>query len=413
MAGPINAAVNWLMSKRHALPGWMNRAMESVARNPDGFVGRLAGRLLRGPDAAPTIVPETPVRLYIAPTNYSGQGYAWARAVEGENPAIGVRNMAIELPGDYGFPADTRVPITTMNASTTWARAEWDAVRQFTHVLVEAERSMFGRQFGRDIRAEIEALDAEGISVAYLCHGTDIRNPDRHAELTPWSLYPEDPRTDILRADAAENLELLTSLRRPTFVSTPDLLLDVPWAHWCPVVIDVNRFAGARLTPAATGETLRITHVPSAPLQKGTHLITPVLDALTSRRQDVVYEPLIAVPSSEIPRVFAEADIVLDQFRAGSYGVAACEALAAGRIVVGHVLPVVRERVQLDFGIDVPIVEATPDTLDEVLSALADDRQRAQAIAAAGPAFVEIVHSGRASARVLIAHWLGDGIGLR
>ncbi|GAB3631129.1 hypothetical protein GCM10027421_04820 [Microbacterium shaanxiense] len=408
MTSVFGMATEWLMRHRTSLPGWMNRAMESVARDPDGIVGRLAGRILRGPDTPPTTIPDTPVRLYIAPTNYSGQGYAWARAVEREDAGIGARNVAIELPGDYGFRADTHVPIATVNSSADWAAAEWESARRFTHVLVEAERSMFGRRFERDLRAEIKALGDGGVSVAYLCHGTDIRDPDRHATLTPWSLYPEDPRTDVLRADAKANLELLRELRRPTFVSTPDLLLDVPWARWCPVVIDPARFADARATTAATAEVLRVIHVPSAPLQKGTHLIAPVMEALSSRRSDIAYRSLSSLPSSEIPDVFAETDVLLDQFRAGSYGVAACEAMAAGRIVIGHVLPNVRERVHADFGIELPIVEATPDTLDDVLSELADDRDRARRIAESGPAFVEIVHSGAASARVLIDGWIAD-----
>lgn len=396
----------WLMRHRTALPGWMNRAMESVARNPDGLIGRLAGRALRGSDVAPTSIPDTPVRLYIAPTNYSGQGYAWARAVERADESIGARNVAVRLPGDYGFPADVHVPIATVNSSSDWADAEWESARRFTHVLVEAERSLFGRRFGRDLQAEVEALGDDGISVAYLCHGTDIRDPDKHAKLTPWSPYPEDPRTDLLRTDAKANLALLARLRRPTFVSTPDLIIDAPWARWCPVVIDPARFATARTTPAATGEVLRVTHVPSAPLQKGSHLITPVMEALSSRRSDIAYLSLSSVPSAEMPNVFAETDVLLDQFRLGSYGVAACEAMSAGRIVIGHVLPFVRERVRSDFGIELPIVEATPDTLDDVLSELADDRDRARRIAALGPAFVETVHNGNASARVLIDDWI-------
>lgn len=406
MSAFFGTVTEWLMRRRLSLPGWANRAMESVARNPDGLLGRLAGRLLRGPDVAPTSVPESSLRLYIAPTNYSGQGNAWARAVEHEDPRIGARNVAIDLPGGYGFPADTHVPIATVNSSTAWAEAEWEAARRFTHVLVEAERSMFGRRFGRDLLAEIDALTADGVSVAYLCHGTDIRDPDAHARLTKWSPYPEDPRTDFLRTDAAANLALISERRLPTFVSTPDLIADVPWARWCPVVIDPSRFAAARSMPAVSETALRVLHVPSAPVQKGTHLIAPAMESLASRRADIAYESLSSVPAAKIPEMFAAMDILLDQFRLGSYGVAACEAMSAGRIVVGHVLPFVRERVRDDFGIELPIVEATPDTLDEVLNELADDRDRAREIAAAGPPFVDLVHSGRASARALIDNWI-------
>ncbi|MGI8392676.1 glycosyltransferase [Leucobacter sp. W1038] len=394
------------MRRRASLPGWVNRMMESVARNPDGFVGRLAGRLLRGKDPEPTSVPEQAVRLYIAPTNYSGQGYAWARAVERADSGIGARNMAVEIPGGFGFAADTHVPIASVNASAEWAEAEWAVVTSFTHVLVEAERSIFGRRFDRDLRKEIAALEQRGISVAFLCHGTDIRDPAAHATRTPWSPYPQDPRTDTLQADALANHRLLADLRRPTFVSTPDLIDDVPWARWCPVVVDATPFAAGE---PFTRPIPRVLHVSSSAVQKGTHLIAPVVQALSSQGL-IEYQPVTGAAAADMPALYAGADIVLDQFRLGSYGVAACEAMAAGRVVVGHVLPSVRERVRNDCGHELPIVEATPDTLAAVLTELITDRERSRAIAARGPGFVAAVHDGRLSANALLEGWIrGSG----
>ena len=400
VAGPID----WMVRHRSSMPAWVDRLMESVARHPDGVAGRIVSRLLGGGGPGPvTAVPDAPVRVYIAPTNYSGQGYQWARALERADPDIAARNMAVSLPGGFEFDADTTVPVAVVNASAQWQESEWQAARRFTHVLVEAERSIFGRRFDRDVAAEIAALEAEGVSVAYLCHGTDIRDPDKHATLTPWSLYPEDPRTDVLREDARVNLRLLNTVRRPTFVSTPDLLLDVPWAAWCPVVVDGRRFATDSVP--FLGEQVRVVHAASAPLQKGSHYIEPAIEPLV-RAGAVDFRLITGTPAAQIPAVFAGADIVIDQFRVGSYGVAACEAMAAGRVVVGHVLPFVRERVEAEFGMPLPIVEATPDSLRETIENLANDRAAAAAIAASGPAYVHRVHSGTASARVLLDRWI-------
>ena len=86
--------------------------------------------------------------------------------------------------------------------------------------------------------------------------------------------------------------------------------------------------------------------------------------------------------------------------------IAACEAMASGRVVVGHVLPMVRERVERDFGIELPIVEANADTLGDVIAGLVADPERARRLAADGPAFVHRVHSGPASAEALLTHWI-------
>ncbi|UOQ57710.1 hypothetical protein MUN78_02360 [Leucobacter allii] len=403
MRSALGRLAGWAVAHRDRLPRWAQRLMESAARDPDGPMGRLAGRFLGGGEAPVTAVPDAAVRVYIAPTNYSGQGRLWAASLERADARIAARNMAVELPGGYAFPADTLVPIATVNASADWAEAEWEAARRFTHVLVEAERSMFGKRFGRSLEREILALEEAGVSVAYLCHGTDVRDPDRHRELTPWSPYPEDPRAGILRADAHANLELLGRLRRPTFVSTPDLTADVPWAHWCPVVADVERFASG--APVLAGPTAQIIHASSNPLQKGSDRIEPALAPLIDAGA-VRYRLISSTPAAEMPAVFASADIVLDQFRIGSYGVAACEAMAAGRVVVGHVLPFVRERIAQDLGLELPIVEATPDTLRDVVTGLLDDPDRTREIAAAGPGYVARVHAGDASARMLIEQWI-------
>lgn len=80
--------------------------------------------------------------------------------------------------------------------------------------------------------------------------------------------------------------------------------------------------------------------------------------------------------------------------------------MAAGRVVIGHVLPEVRRHVEDTYGLALPIVESTPDTLHDVVQALVSNPEEARALADAGPAFVERVHSGRASADVLLAHWI-------
>ncbi len=399
----MSALIGWAMSRRDRLPRWAARAIEAPAAEPDSVFGRLGSRLFGGREAQVTAVPATLVRVYIAPTNYAGQGYRWARALEAADSAIGARNMAVALPGGFRFPADTNVSLGVVNSSTDWAQQQWSAVTRFTHVLVEAERPLFGRLFGRRLVDEIAALREAGVNVAFLAHGTDVRDPERHRALTPWSPYPEDPRTPELQSTSRQNVHMLAELGLPAFVSTPDLLVDVPWAHWCPVVIDSAQFASS--APVLERPRPRVIHASSAPIQKGSHLLAPALEALSSTDR-IDFSLIPPTPAAEMPSVFADSDIVLDQFRLGSYGVAACEAMAAGRVVVGHVLPSVRAHVMQETGLELPIVEATPDTLAEVVGRLVDDRQQARALAAAGPAFVTAVHSGPASARALLDRWV-------
>ena len=96
---------------------------------------------------------------------------------------------------------------------------------------------------------------------------------------------------------------------------------------------------------------------------------------------------------------------MVDQLRLGAYGVAACEAMAAGRVVVGHVGTQVREHVRAAAGTDVPVLQAVPGTFEQAMVRVLEDRDEVRALAAAGPAFVERVHDGRLSAAAL-GRWL-------
>src|SRR5690606_19320725 len=155
--------------------------------------------------------------------------------------------------------------------------------------------------------------------------------------------------------------------------------------------------------PVLERERPVVAHAPSSK-QKGSHHIDPVLADLDAQGL-IEYRRVQGVPIEEMPRVFGTSDIVIDQFGAADYGVAACEALAAGRVVVSHVGADVRAHIAAETGHDLPIVQADPETLRDVIVRLLADRDEARAVARDGRAFVASVHDGRLAAQVL-ARWL-------
>ncbi|MBN9181597.1 MAG: hypothetical protein J0I66_01020, partial [Microbacterium sp.] len=57
-------------------------------------------------------------------------------------------------------------------------------------------------------------------------------------------------------------------------------------------------------------------------------------------------------------------------------------------------------------GIALPLVEADPDTIEEVVLGLATDPERRARLGVDGAAFVATVHDGRISATVLREQWI-------
>lgn len=401
-----------MLPNRNTLPRWVNALIDAVADHPESFLGLLAARRLGRPSGAitpVTVFDVRPIRVLIAPVNYSGQAHAWARSLERRSNSISARSMAVDVPGGFEYAADLVVPVPVFHNDADWQQRQYAAITATaTHMLVEAEEPGFGRMLGRDVERQTLALMTKGIDVAIMCHGTDIRLPSRHVNRTSWSMYSDrsvySPRLEVV---AQRNRDLIDRLDRPVFVSTPDLLADVPHGHWCPVVVDVRRWERPPDT-VDDQRPLRVLHAPSASTLKGTPLIKPVLDKLVAEGV-LRYELVTGTRSSEMPAAYHRADVVLDQFRTGSYGVAACEAMAAGCVVLGHVLDDVRSAVLDVSGMGLPIIEADPDTLEQSLRMLAVDASLRKQLGAEGVRFVSEIHDGTVSARVLDQQWLRTG----
>ncbi len=386
----------------------MNAVIDLIADTPMSPVGRIAARRL-GSAAEQASVPATefddrPIRVLIAPVNYSGQGAAWANALERADTRVSARSMAMDVPGGFRFAADLVVPVGVYHNGSDWQQRQLRAASSATHVLIEAEEPPFGRLLGRSVEKQASALLDAGVDVAYLAHGTDVRLPSRHIAENPMSYFADDsvyrPRAETV---AARNIDIVLRSGRPLFVSTPDLLLDLPSATWCPVVVDRSRWHVER-TERPADAPLRVGHAPSVAAAKGTPLIMPVLETLAA--EGLIEITLIqGVASEDMPAAFAGVDVVLDQFRTGSYGVAACEAMAAGCVVVGQVSSQVRQTVQAQTGRDLPVIEATHLTLEDTLRRLAAEHEL-EPLRESSREFVHAVHDGRLSAQVLMESWI-------
>ncbi|GAA1226950.1 hypothetical protein GCM10009655_27050 [Rhodoglobus aureus] len=306
------------------------------------------------------------------------------------------------ITGTFGFPADISVPPNVFRSSRRWQKQQLAYVlANFTHVIYESEMPLFGELFSGGVEAEVEKLRSHGIHVVMLSHGSDLRSPDLHRERDRWSPFHEsNPRADRFRAIAEKNRASLERLGAPVLVTTPDLLGDWPSATWVPLVVEPERWENE--SPVLVRSRPLVLHAPSNAWIKGSELIEPVLTRLHDAGI-IEYKRVAGVPSAEMPALYREADIVLEQFRIGTYSVTAVEALAAGRIVIAHLFPDVREHAESVTGLAVPVIDATVDTLEATLRTICADRERFIEHAKRGPEFVREVHDGRRSAVVLEA----------
>lgn len=376
---------------------------------------RLQDAIASGADRARGVIPPQPpvpdvdkqYRLLIGPVNYAGQGYRWARAVE-TSGIVSARNYVQIESNPFGYEADHQVTWRTSEHSRTWQNSMFDEIkRDYTHVLIEACFPILGGMFGGDVLKQVALIQDAGVRVGIVGHGTDVRLPSNHRANVPDSHFgkgaKEWVRVESIENTVSKNLAIINSLGVPTFVSTPGLLSDLPDAHLLGVVIDTELWANDR--PALQRERLRVVHAPTHTHIKGTDLIRPAVQRLAAEGL-IEYVELEDVSHAGMPEVFADADIVLDQFRIGDYGVGACEAMASGRLVLTALTSDVRAEVERNAGIPIPIPEVTVNNIEHLLRDITTNRDHYRAIAAAGPNFVRRLHNGDFSRDVLLSKFL-------
>lgn len=389
-------------------PGPLRRLAYRIASGR-GVLGRLADRVRfrYTPADIPVLgqVPDAPTRIFVGPANSSGQAFEWSHAASRVLPLVGGTGMEGLDSGAYLPQVDIKVPYPVYLRAGAWHDAFEDHLKRYTHVMWESGLPLLGRRYQSDVAAEWEVLRREGLKGALMFHGSDIRPPSLHAQHEPWSPFRDKQGPVAALEDTVQaNSRLMSRMGVPVFVSTPDLLRWVPQATWCPVVIDMERWNAAKIARRREGPPV-VVHAPTSPWLKGTALIEPILRRLDAEGV-IEYRCITGVPHAAMPAIYGEADVVLDQAVLGIYGVAACEALAAGTLVMSHVDSFTRSQVQDRTGLDLPICEVTADTLEVELRRVAATPEEFDAYRAAGPAFVEAVHDGRRSAEAL-ADFLG------
>ncbi len=411
---------------------WVHAVGGALSLLPDA-----AGRLLQParyrdlPASRPRPEPLPPAarRVLLGPVNTAGQAHAWARALEAAHPGgqaahpggqaarpeLVARSLQSTAAGPFAFPVDIAVPPALARASRDWQR-EHARVRGFsaTDVVIESGLPLFGPAFGQSLQREVRALQRRGIRVVIVCHGSDVRDVAAHAarlEHSPYRLPELAALVPAVQRRARERRRVIRATGAPVLGTTHGVLIDLPEATWLPVVVDVAAWAVERppLVAAARpdaepphAEPPLVVHAPSQAAIKGSDIIDAVLARLAAEGL-VRYERLEQVTHDVVADAYRRADIMVDSLRMGGYGVAACEALAAGRVVVSNVLPEYRAAIARDHGLEVPIVQAEPGTLEGVLRGVLLDPTAARATAERGPAFVRALHDGRLSAARILA----------
>lgn len=165
-------------------------------------------------------------------------------------------------------------------------------------------------------------------------------------------------------------------------LSSGDLVASYPQLEWIDNAIDCEEWQPLKkedipqkyLLPAT--ERMRVYHsFGNSNVRgdvKGSREIRQAVERLQSEGYAIEFLFFDNVPNREIKYYQAQADIVVDQLRAGWYGTTAVECMAMGKPLITYVRPEVARLVPHSN----PIIEANVDTIYDVLKSLLENPER-------------------------------------
>jgi len=210
----------------------------------------------------------------------------------------------------------------------------------------------------------------KGIVVTY--QGDDARQGDFCREHFPITFADEvEPRYYSPAADERKRRRIATFDRYADLIYAlnPDLLhvlpartRFLPYAHidlrdWRPVAQNEN---AAQRPPV-------VVHAPSHRRVKGTRFVEEAISRLKAEGVPLEFALVEGLPNREARRIYERADLLVEQLLAGWYGGLAVELMALGKPVVCYLRETDLKFIPGEMRKDIPIINATPDTLYDVL----------------------------------------------
>jgi len=200
---------------------------------------------------------------------------------------------------------------------------------------------------------------------------------------------------DIAACDAAYEAKLrrwAAEIQRwadKVFCLNPDLMAHVPSAEFLPYVALPTQLPELPPKPCRVGR--RIVHAPSNRSIKGTEFVVAASQTLQATHPHEL-QLVEFLPRDEALETYAQADVLVDQLRLGWYGAVAVEAMARGVPVVAYLNDDDLARIPPAMREDLPIQNATPESLPSVLARLLEDDGLRQDLGRRGQQFVRRWH---------------------
>ncbi|MFB5660864.1 glycosyltransferase [Alteribacillus sp. HJP-4] len=151
-----------------------------------------------------------------------------------------------------------------------------------------------------------------------------------------------------------------------------------------PLMVDLDNY---KPVIQAENPKIKIVHAPTSPEVKGTTYVLKAINNL-QKSYDIDFQLIQGKSHQEAKKMYQTADIVIDQLHIGSYGLLAVETMAMGKPVVCWISDYMKNH----YPADLPIISANPDTIEEKLKELLNNRDMLSSLGMKSRQYAETHH---------------------
>lgn len=337
------------------------------------------------------------LRVFHGLVNYGTQAGLFAQELRKQ----GIEAISVAYPDKFKRQIDIEL-LSGGNLFQKIFRHSWNWIRRFYWFFkYNTFHFYYGTSlFPKQLDLPLYKLFNKKVVMEYL--GYDVQlyqySIDKY-DLTNVKFYKSKEESIISDKKKLKRLNYESKFIHKQFVCAPYILEFVPEAVVLPLGIDVSKF---EYSPRPIPENeFNIMHAPTSRGNKGTDFILNSVNKLVKEGYKINFMLVENVTHVELKKKYLESDIFIDQIVGGWYGTAAIEAMALGRPTICFI----RESYfdHINYGTEIPIINATPDTLYAVLKKVLNEKMFLPDIGKKSREFVEKYHDVRVLTSKLIS----------
>lgn len=234
--------------------------------------------------------------------------------------------------------------------------------------------------------ADLPLLKELGKKMVMHHWGSDVRTVNMVNRLNPYPLPPtyySDKEIHKQLTILSKNIDTAIVQDYEAYSYVKDYYKKV---FVLPLVCNIQDFQVSY--PSVTNYNPLIIHAPTNRSFKGSDYVEAAINEIQGKGK-FTFQILEKMSHDKALAMYMKADIIIDQLLCGTYGMLSVEAMAMGKPVIAFI----RDDVRAKFPEDLPIVQATPENLADVLLDLIQTPERRHKIGKSGRWYVEKYHS--------------------